>query len=399
MEELALSDIAAQYGTPCYVYSQQSLLDSAMRLRSAFVATSPRFFYAVKANGNLAVLRLLSQHGFGFDIVSAGELARVLAIGAVPNHIVFSGVGKSVGEIRAALAADIGCFNVESSAEMKRLESIAAAMQKHAPMAIRTTLDIDGGTHPHLTTGTKTGKFGVLADESLKMAKYAAAAESLDFRGFACHIGSQIGDGAAYVAAANKMAMLLAQARAAGLSPHHIDMGGGFAVDYDGGGGLHVDLAAYDAVLARHFSDIELWMEPGRSLIAAAGVLLTRVEYVKQTDDTLFWIVDAGMNDILRPALYGAQHNIEAVVARGDTPQIGTVAGPICESADILARQCQLAAAADDILAIRDAGAYCASMMSGYNSRPRPCEILINGAHSKIVRRRETDMLADERAL
>ncbi|MBE8158364.1 MAG: diaminopimelate decarboxylase [Betaproteobacteria bacterium] len=400
-EDVPLADIAKKYGTPCYVYSRRAFLDAVSRLRAAFAQSAPKICYAVKANGNLSVLRLLREAGCGFDIVSGGELARVLAAGGAAQDIVFSGVGKSAVEIRAALHAGIGCFNVESAAEMARLEKIAGAMNLRAPVAVRATPDIDGGTHPHLTTGVGGGKFGVPPKTALALAKRAAAADYLEFFGFACHIGSQIGVQEAYLAAAEKMETLFSQARAAGLAPRRIDMGGGFAVDYENSGGLNIDAKEYDAALARRFAGAEIWIEPGRAVAAAAGVLLTRVEYVKETGGALFWITDAGMNDILRPALYGARHKIEAAEESAAPPQTGAVAGPVCESADILARGCRLAAAAGDLLAVRDAGAYCAAMMSGYNARPRPCEVLVFGGETKLIRRRETeeDMIADEKSL
>ena len=400
MEEAPLSDIAAQFGTPCYVYSRRILLESVARLRAMFARSAPRLFFAVKANGNLSLLRLLREAGCGFDIVSGGELARVLAAGGNGADIVFSGVGKSAAEIRAGLRAGIGCFNAESAAEVARLEEIAAAAGMRAPLAIRTTPDIDGGTHPHLTTGVVGGKFGVPPAESLQLAARAVASAHLDFRGFACHIGSQIADGRAYISAAAKMDDLIQNARRDGIAVRHLDMGGGFAVDYENGDGVCLDAAAYDEYLAQTFPDLEIWMEPGRAAAAAAGVLLTRVEYVKKSGRELFWIADAGMNDFPRPALYGARHRIETTEDGGET-RTGAVAGPVCESADILAHNCELAAEEGDILAVRDAGAYCAAMFSGYNARPRPCEVLVSGAEIKLIRRRETidEMLADEKSL
>ncbi|MGI9306469.1 MAG: diaminopimelate decarboxylase, partial [Gammaproteobacteria bacterium] len=389
-EETPLAEIAEQYGTPCYVYSQQAFLDAAARLRAAFSQSRPKIFYAVKANGNLSILRLLRDAGCCFDIVSGGEMARVFAAGGAARDIVFSGVGKSANEMRAALSAGIACFNIESESEMARLQSISAEMKIRAPLAVRTNPDIDGGTHPHLTTGARGGKFGVAPEEAIALAKRAAAKPELNFRGFACHIGSQIQTPAAYIAAAEKMAALATEAKAAGFPPHHIDMGGGFGVDYENSGGLALDLAEYDRALTRLFPDTEIWIEPGRAIAAAAGVLLTRVEYVKQSGDTFFWITDAGMNDILRPALYGAKHKIETAEETSAPPKTGAVAGPVCESADILARDCRLAAAAGDLLAVRDAGAYCAAMMSDYNARPRPCEIMVSKTKTTLIRRRET---------
>lgn len=401
MEDAPLSEIAAQFGTPCYAYSRRMLTDSVGGLREMFRRSAPRFFYAVKANGNLSLLRILREEGCGFDIVSGGELARVLASGGDAANIVFSGTGKSAAEIRAALEFGIGCFNVESAAELARLQEIAAEMKTRAPLAIRANPDIDGKTHPHLTTGVRGGKFGVPPREALQMARQAADSPHLDFRGFACHIGSQIGDVAAYLSAAEKMHELTAQAREDGIAVRHLDMGGGFAVNYETGADADLDAAEYDAELARRFPETEIWLEPGRALVARAGVLLTRVEYVKQSGDSLFWIADAGMNDFPRPALYGARHIIEETENGGGRKKMrGAVAGPVCESADILAHNCELSAAAGDILAVRDAGAYCAAMFSGYNARPHPCEVLVSGDNARLIRRRETpdEMLANEKS-
>ncbi|MGU9952102.1 MAG: diaminopimelate decarboxylase [Gammaproteobacteria bacterium WSBS_2016_MAG_OTU1] len=401
VESLPLTEIAAQYGTPCYVYSQAVLAASLKRLQKAFAKCSPKFFYAVKANSNLSILRLMRDANCGFDIVSAGEMARVLAAGGAASDIVFSGVGKSSEEITVALSSAIGCFNVESASELYRIESIATKLSKPAPVSFRVTLDIDGGTHPHLTTGLKESKFGVSPQESLALATYAVASKHLDFQGFACHIGSQITSPTVYITAATQMNALRQQAQAAGIPVHHIDMGGGFAIDYKQSTGLKIDLKRVSTEYARHFNDVKLWVEPGRALTAPAGVLLTRVEYIKKVGGMPCWIVDAGMNDILRPMLYDTEHTIEAVEETGTTIQNGDIVGPICESADVLARNCMLSAEEGDLLAIRDAGAYCASMMSSYNSRLRACEVLVHGNTHSLIRRRETleDMLASEQPL
>ena len=404
-EELPLAKLAAEYGTPCYVYSQAVIEASARQLCAAFPQSRPRFFYAVKANDNLSILRLFGGLGFGFDIVSGGELARVLAAGGAPQHIVFSGVGKSADEMREALGADIGCFNVESVAEFDRLESIAAAANLPAPVAFRVTPNIDAETHPHLTTGTSGGKFGMPPQTALELARRAAASEHCRFLGFACHIGSQINRPQKYLAAAAAMGELLTATAAEGNPATHADMGGGFAVDYESSAGLCVPLAEYDralATMAKQFNNtLQIWLEPGRALIAAAGVLLAQVEYVKHSGDSLFWVINAGMNDLPRPSLYDAYHAVEVVRPADAPPQTGAVAGPVCESADIIARNRTLPAAAGDILMVRDVGAYCAVMMSNYNSRPRPCEVLVDGGRAKLIRRRETiaDMLAGEQSL
>ena len=400
IEDIALSFIAKQYGTPCYVYSQTMILDAFAALRQHFARVRPRFFYAVKANGNLSILRLLNEAGAGFDIVSGGEMARALAAGATAENIVFSGVGKSEADIKAALSAGIGCFNVESAAEMARIESIAACLKKTAPVAVRVIPDIDGGTHPHLTTGVADSKFGVNADEAMTIARQATASVNLQFCGFACHLGSQICNAQVYIDMARKMRALKEEATAQGIAVYHLDLGGGFAVDYENSSGLDIDLAPYANELAR-FEDTEIWIEPGRAIIAAAGALLTCVEYTKEINKIPCWVADAGMNDILRPALYAATHAIEAIEDNSKNKRSGMVVGPVCESADILSRRCELSAVAGDVLAVRDAGAYGAVMASNYNARLRPCEVLVCGDKSKIIRNRETlkDMLADEKAL
>lgn len=418
-EDAALSEIAAEYGTPCYVYSQAALKAGWKKVRDAFPRSKPRMFFAVKANGNLSVLKLFRGMEAGFDIVSGGEMERALATGAPSADIVFSGVGKSAAEIGAALNAGVGCINVESEGEIIRTEEIAKKMNAQAPVAVRVTPGIDGGTHPYLSTGVMDSKFGVSFRRSIALAEFVRDSNHMDFLGFACHIGSQIRDSAVYVEAVRAMTDLLGEAQKRRLKVRHVDMGGGFAVDYEKSSGLDVNLSAYDEALAdmKKKFDIEVWLEPGRAAAAAGGVLLTRVEYVKRAGDWFYtgdppaldspepvwyWIVDAGMNDLLRPALYGARHAIENIESPADTPkQTGSVAGPVCESADVLARGVSLAAEPGDILAVRDAGAYCASMMSSYNARPRPCEVMVSGSSVKLIRRRETteSMLADEKSL
>ena len=401
IEELSASSLAMEFGTPCYVYSKDVLLESAERIRSSFSRSSPRFFYAVKANGNLSVLKLLRELGFGFDIVSSGEMSRAILAGARGEELVFSGVGKSTLEIETALSMGVGCFNVESESEMLRLESISSSQNRKARMALRVSPGIDGGTHRHLTTGTSEGKFGVSYGEALSLSSRASESSWLEFLGFACHIGSQIRDASAYMMLAEKMSKLVGEARELGLSVSHVDMGGGFGVDYETSGGLNIDLSEYDACLSELFTGVEVWLEPGRSIAASSGVLLTQVEYVKRSGGNLYWIVDAGMNDIMRPALYDAVHVVESTLEKEGEGQTGIVAGPVCESADIIARGCRLNVEEGDVLAVRDAGAYCSAMSSNYNARPRPPEVLVDGKTARLIRRRETyeDMLAAEKSL
>ena len=395
-EKVPLSEIAARFGTPCYVYSRRVLLDNLSRIKANFARSKPTVFFAVKANSNIAVLQLLHRAGCGFDIVSAGELARVLAAGGSAKQTVFSGVGKSLHDMRTALAAGVGCFNVESLAELARLEALAKEQKTIAPIAFRINPNIYAGTHDYLTTGGDDNKFGILPGDLLQQYQRVAAAPHLDFIGLSCHLGSQITNGEAYILAAERMKVLIDGAQAAGANIQHVNMGGGFAVNYETGETPAVALEQYDEKLAALFPDTEIWLEPGRAIAATAGVLLTTVEYIKQTGKT-YWIVDAGMNTLLRPALYGARHRVEDVDSGGD-PLTGDVAGPICESGDVLANGCELRARAGDLLAVRDVGAYGAAMMSTYNSHPRPCEVLVSGDQTALIRRRdrEEDLLHGE---
>ena len=403
-ENVPLSEIAERFGTPCYVYSRRALLDNLSRIKINFARSKPTVFFAVKANSNIAVLQLLHRAGCGFDIVSAGELARVLAAGGSAKQTVFSGVGKSLHDMRTALAAGVGCFNVESLAELARLEALAKEQKTRAPIAFRINPNIYAGTHDYLTTGGDDNKFGISPRDLFDLEsgdllpKYQRIVESphLDLIGLSCHLGSQITNGEAYIDAALRMSDYALYTQRAGIKIRHLDMGGGFAVNYETGETPAVALEQYDEKLAALFPDTEIWLEPGRAIAATAGVLLTTVEYIKQTGKT-YWIVDAGMNVLLRPALYGARHRVEDVDGDGDS-LIGDVAGPICESGDVLANDCELRAKAGDLLAVRDVGAYGASMMSTYNSHPRPCEVLVSGDQTALIRERdrEEDLLHGE---
>ena len=398
-ENVLLADIAAEFGTPSYVYSRAAIVGAFSHLQNAFNKSKPSLRFAVKANGNLAILKLIADSGGGFDIVSGGELARVIAAGGDVAKVVFSGVGKSAADIAQAIDAGIGGFNVESAMELARIAQIAKDKNKRANVALRINPSIDGGAHPHLATGIGDSKFGIAADEVVPLAKQAAAAESLNFVGLSCHIGSQINDAAAFVAAAAAVAKLREVLNRAGIQTPLIDMGGGFAVDYDGGGKT-INYGEIDNALADYFADAELLLEPGRSVCAAAGVLLCRIEYEKESAKRHYWICDAGMNDFIRPVLYSGAHRVVAVCENG-IARVGDIAGPVCESADILARNCNLSAAAGDLIAILDVGAYGMSMAGNYNARPRPCEVMTDGDSAKLIRRRETaqDLFAAELAL
>ena len=395
---VALTDIARQYGTPCYVYSQTAFVSAYQRLKTTFCHSCPQLCYAVKANDNIALLRLLAEQGAGFDIVSAGELQRVLLAGAEAANVVFSGVGKSSKEIDTALNAGIGCFNVESEEELARIEQRAAASDRTAPIALRLTLDIDGVTHRHLTTGLVGGKFGVSAADGQRLARVAAHSSHLQFLGFSCHVGSQIVDEQIYLRLARAMAEQVTLAEENGIAVQRVDMGGGFGVDYQQINPPLMPLAEYDRALAAHFSEHHLIIEPGRYIAAAAGVLLTTVEYVKTSADKTIWVVDAGMHTLLRPALYDAVHPTLPLQNSSAATQTGDVVGPICESADILARDLQLALTAGEYVGIFNAGAYGMVMANNYNTQPRPGIVLTANGKWQQIRRRETlaDMLMFE---
>ena len=400
---VSLADIAAAVGTPTYVYCGEVIAAQYAALQSAFPGA--KICYAVKANSNLGVLRFMRGLGAGFDIVSGGELQRVVTAGASPGAAVFSGVGKTVAEIDLALKLGIGCFNVESEGELQRLAAQAALLQRVAPLAIRVNPDVDADTHPYIATGLKESKFGVSADEALDMYAFARDHRWLMVKGIACHIGSQIVSPAPYIEALDSLLGVAQRLRSAGIEVEHIDIGGGFSVAYRGETPL--DLAALgSAVGARLAGRPErLVIEPGRFLTAEAGVLLTRVEYLKPAraaGQRSFVVVDAAMNDLLRPALYEAWHDVERVSPPSDGAAESTwdVVGPVCETGDFLARDRRLAVVPGDLLAVRLAGAYGMVQSSNYNSRGRPAEVLVDGGRFCIVRSREhiNDQLRLERS-
>lgn len=395
---VALAQVAAAYQTPCYVYSQTALLDSFHQLKTAFCHSCPRLCYAVKTNDSIALLHLLAGAGAGFDIVSGGELQRVLAAGGRAADIVFSGTGKTTAEISAALAAGIGCFNVESEQELARIEQCAAAADVTAPVALRLTLDVDGETHRHLTTGVTGSKFGVAAEEGQRLARLAAHSSHLQFLGFSCHVGSQITDEQIYLRLAAAMAAEVARAEADGIAVCQVDMGGGFGVDYRQINPPLMTLTQYDRALAGYFAGRRLIIEPGRSIAASAGALLITVEYVKKSGDKTIWVADAGMTALLRPALYDAYHPLLPVQETSAPARTGDVVGPVCENADVLARDRCLTLAAGDSAVVFNAGAYGMVMASNYNAYPRPGALLLAAGKWREIRRPETvrDMLMFE---
>jgi diaminopimelate decarboxylase len=390
LEGVALADIAAKFGTPTYVYSRAALTAAFESYRHALGKRPALVCCAVKANSNLGVLSVFAKLGAGFDIVSGGELARVLAAGGRADRVVFSGVGKTRTEMRQALAAGIRCFNVESAAELERLNTVAGEVGTVAPIALRVNPDVDPKTHPYISTGLKNNKFGVAFSEAFALYQRAATLPNLGIRGIACHIGSQLLDGAPVVEAASLVLTLVDQLTAAGIRLDHIDLGGGLGIRYRDE--VPPTVADYLAPLLKLFAGRheELCFEPGRSLTGNAGLLLTRIEYLKPGAEKNFAIVDAAMNDLARPALYNAWHDAVAVTTRDLPLQQYDIVGPICESGDFLARARDLAVAEGDLLALLSAGAYGMSMSSNYNTRPRAAELIVDGTAVHLVRQRET---------
>ena len=400
-EGVPLSAVAAQYGTPCYVYSRAALEGAYREYDEAFAGVEHLVCYALKANSNLAILGMFAKLGSGFDIVSGGELARVLAAGGDPRKTVFSGVGKTEREMRQALDAGILCFNVESAAELDRLNAVAGVAGKRAPISFRVNPDVDPKTHPYIATGLKDSKFGVAFDDARDLYRRAADLPHVAVHGIDMHIGSQITELEPYREAVVKVLDLVDTLRADGIALSHVDLGGGLGVRYRD---EHpVRLSEYAEMVRSLFEGRaeRLLFEPGRRLVGAAGVLLTKVEFLKPGDARSFAIVDAAMNDLLRPSLYDAWHPVDAVRPRAGRVEEWEIVGPICESGDFLAHGRHLALAPGDLLAIGVAGAYGQVMSSNYNSRPRACEVIVDDSRTHLVRRREeiADLLRHESLL
>jgi len=390
-EDLPLGALAERYGTPLYVYSRSALQERYDAFDRALGVYPHRVCYAVKANGNLAVLGTLAARGAGFDIVSAGELARVLRAGGEPKGIVFSGVGKSSSELGSALDAGIGCFNVESVAELEALDALARARGRRAPVAIRVNPDVDPRTHPYVSTGLARHKFGIAVADVERAYARAAAMRGIEIAGLACHIGSQIVALDAFEAAASAISGLIRQLETQGHALEHLDLGGGLGLGY--GRFTAPAVEEYAKALLAPLAGFRqrLLIEPGRAIVGPAGVLLCRVLYLKESAEKRFAIVDAGMNDLLRPALYDAWQDIVTVREhRQADAHLYDVVGPVCESADFLGLERELRLAPGDLLAVRDAGAYGFSMSSQYNGRPRPAEVMVSGADVRLVRARES---------
>ncbi len=400
-EDVPLAAIAAAHGTPCYVYSRAAIT-AAWRAFDDALGTRPHLVcYAMKANSSLAVLDLLARLGSGFDIVSGGELARVIAAGGDPRKVVFSGVGKSEAEMRMALAHDIRCFNVESVPELRRLSAVATAAGREARVSLRVNPDVDAGTHPYISTGLKENKFGVAFEDAPDAYAEAASLPGLRVTGVDCHIGSQITEVAPFVDALDKVLDLVDRLAARGIVIEHLDVGGGLGIRYDDE--VPPTAGDYIGALLACLGDrpLEILMEPGRALVGNAGVLLTRVEYLKPGPAKSFAIVDAAMNDLMRPALYEAYHGIVPVRPRAGAGTRYDVVGPVCESGDFLGHDRELRVEPGDLLAVMSAGAYGMSMASNYNTRPRAAEVMVDGDRVHVIRDRESvaDLFALERRL
>jgi len=401
-EGVALTDIADRHGTPTYVYSRAAIEARWRAFDQGFARLPHLICYAVKANSNLAVLSVLARLGSGFDIVSVGELERVLRAGGDPGKVVFAGVGKREDEIARALEVGIRCFNVELVPELERIHEVARRMGVRAPVALRVNPDVDARTHPYIATGMKQNKFGIPGEEALSVYERAARMPHLKVVGIGCHIGSQLTEVEPFDDAVAKVLDLVHQLRARGVEIEHIDIGGGLGIQYRDEEPPAVD--AYAELVCRRLAGQvkEVLMEPGRAIVGNAGILLTRVEYVKQTPEKRFVIVDAAMNDLIRPALYEAWHEIVRVRRDSEAPaEPCDVVGPVCETGDFLARDRAIAAAEGELLAVMSAGAYGFSMSSNYNARPRAAEVMVDGARAYLVRARETvgQLLAGETTL
>ena len=403
VENVALTSIADEFNTPCYVYSKSALTQAFESFSAGFKDCDHLVCFAVKANPSLAILNLFAKLGAGFDIVSGGELARVLAAGGDPKKIVFSGVGKTEAEMQAALNAEIFCFNVESASELQRLNDVTSFMGKVAPISLRVNPNVDAKTHPYISTGLKNNKFGVAYEDALDIYLQAAKMSNIAIHGVDCHIGSQITELSPFLDAFDRVLALVDALAENGIVIQHIDAGGGIGICYsdETPPEFTVFATAMRAKLGNR--KVKLVFEPGRALVGNAGVLLTKVEYLKHTESKNFAIVDAAMNDLMRPALYDAYHDIQAVQPRQDDTEALTyeIVGPVCESGDFLGHDRSLALVEGDVLAIMSAGAYGMSMSSNYNTRPRAAEVMVDGDQCHLIRKREqiADLFALEQCL
>ena len=396
-EGVPLAQIAERYGTPCYVYSRAALTEACRAFDAAFGARDHLVCYAVKANSTLAVLNLLARLGIGFDIVSGGELQRVQAAGGDPRKVVFSGVGKTAEEMRQALSAGILCFNVESASELRRLESVATAAGQTAAVSLRVNPDVDPRTHPYIATGLRQNKFGIPYEQAFDLYQEARLMRHVEIAGVGCHIGSQITEVEPFAAALDRILELADRLAAAGMPLRHIDVGGGLGIRYRDE--TPPPVAQYAATLIERLGKrtLKILLEPGRAVAGPAGLLLTRVEYLKHGSERNFAVVDAAMNDLMRPALYDAWHEV-LTVSRAKGGLTYDIVGPVCESGDFLAKERTLPLQEGSLLAVMTAGAYGMSMSSNYNTRPRAAEVMVDGAQAHLVREREavSELMARE---
>lgn len=390
VESVSLEHVAGRFGTPCYVYSRAALESALDEFLTELSGIDSQICYAVKANSSLAVLNVFARRGAGFDIVSGGELKRALAAGGDPRKIVFSGVGKSAEEMAFALKTGILCFNIESAPELERLNDVARSLGCRAPISLRVNPDVDAKTHPYISTGLKDNKFGVAYGDALDIYRRAAALPHIEVTGIDCHIGSQLLDPSPFAEALDKLLLLVDHLAAEGITLHHIDLGGGLGIRYENDDAPTVKSYLQPLLQKLKNRPLKVLLEPGRRLVGNAGVLLTRVEYLKSGEFKSFAIVDAAMNDLARPALYDAWHDIVPVRPRAGASRFWEIVGPVCESSDFLGHARTLSLEPGDLLAVLSAGAYGMAMSSNYNTRPRAAEIMIDGNQAHLIRRRET---------
>ncbi len=401
VEAVALTELAKTHGTPLFVYSKAAMLHALGAYQRGFAGRESQICYGMKANPALGVLQVFAHAGCGFDIVSSGELDRVLAAGGDPKKVVFSGVGKTRAEMRHALKVGIGCFNVESEAELDVLSAVANEMGLTAPVSIRVNPNVDAKTHPYISTGLTANKFGIAHKDAVRIYQHAASLKSLNVIGIDCHIGSQITECAPYLDAMDRVLDLVDAVEAAGIALQHIDFGGGLGISYKGDTPPQADdlwrqlLAKIDA---RGHGSKKIMVEPGRSLVGNAGVCVSEVLYIKPGEEKNFCIIDAAMNDLPRPSLYQAFHAIVPVTPKDGPTFVYDVVGPVCESGDWIGRDRELNVASGELVAVLSAGAYCMSMASNYNTRGRAAEVLVDGDQAHVIRRRETaqDQMAGE---
>lgn len=400
-EDTSLIAIAEEYGTPCYVYSKQALTEAFTNFKAGLTNTDHLICFAVKANPNLAVLNVFAKLGAGFDIVSGGELARVLAAGGDAKKVVFSGVGKTSDEMRDALNAGILCFNVESQSELIKLNQVAGEMNKIAPVSLRVNPNVDAKTHPYISTGLKNNKFGVAFEDAISVYQEAANMPNIAIHGVDCHIGSQITEVAPFIDALDRILILVEQLETHNIHLSHIDVGGGIGITYDTETPPAFQQYTKAILEKLNQKQVRLLFEPGRALVGNAGVLLTKVEYIKPTESKNFAIVDAAMNDLMRPALYDAYHHIVAAEPHDGKTTVYEIVGPVCETGDFLGHDRALCLKEGDILVVESAGAYAMSMASNYNTRARAAEVMVDGNQCHLVRAREeiTDLFANEKLL